>query len=141
MHAAATALRSVWMMHLQRDTLPSLREQRRLLLLASTIVLQAFVRFKIHRLQFLDKRGAAVLLQGFYRKYKARVELSLLLHHRMTVLEEREDAGTDASLATVGCNTIPRGLVRRCTRCVCVRARANVRLPEWSGPRVHGSAA
>jgi hypothetical protein len=118
MHAAATRVRSVWKMHLQRSTLDRLREARLQLFITSTIVLQAFVRFKIHRLKYLDFRAAAVLVQGFYRASLARREHALLVKHRSTVLAERTDAGTDESMATVGCNTIPRGLVRRCTRCV-----------------------
>jgi hypothetical protein len=103
-------------MHQQRGTLDRLREARLKRFIAASIVLQAFVRFKIQRLKFLDARGAAVLVQGLYRASLARREFKLLKQHRRTVLAERTDAGTDDSMATVGCNTIPRGLVRRCTR-------------------------
>ena len=116
MHFAVTKLASVFRMYRHRHVLDELRAKRLALLTASTITLQAFMRMKIHRLNFIDYRGAAVLIQCCYRTFLARRELSVIVHRRAMVLDERADAGTDESMVTVGCNTIPRALVRRCMR-------------------------
>ncbi len=116
MNAAVTKMASVFRMYRHRNLLNELRAERLALETRSTIVMQAFMRMKIHRLNFLDWRCAAVVLQCCIRRVMARKLLTMLVTRRAILLEDRAEAGTEYSLVTVGCNTMPRNLVRRCLR-------------------------
>lgn len=81
------------------------------------IRVQAYMRMKVAREEFLFKRTANVILQCFYRKhFVARRLWDAAVAHRKTVLGERDSVGTSDTPTMIGSVVIRRSQVRRYLR-------------------------
>lgn len=105
-------------MHRCKPVLPRLRVEREVRRTAAATVLQAFGRMKRHRLNFLDRRAATVVLQCMYRKhFNARRDWLAVKNRQKVVLGEMEDGGvTEDVMVRSGVTIMPRSKMRRYIR-------------------------
>ena len=111
---AAVKFQCAWRRLLARRELAKLKVQWIDTLNRQAVAVQAYLRMKFHRENYLAMRTAAVILQCMYRKwFVAERDWRAALQRRRSILDDREEVGNDDAPTIIGSVVVRRSHVRR----------------------------